>query len=131
MPDTAGSAAALAELSAGKFHLNLPLTPHHLITSSARASNVGGTSRPSVDKLISGRELHMQIGQLLTLENAVNIAAPPDIGVRCVGNQSASGREVPKGIRPRDSYASAHQSHHNPWNARCDASVRAAACSEA
>src|SRR5262249_40513090 len=42
-----GSARCQMEkISAGKFHLNLP--SHHSITSSARASNVEGTSRPSV-----------------------------------------------------------------------------------
>src|SRR5262249_50771972 len=37
----------MQKLSAGKFHLNLPLASDHSITSSARASSVGGTSRPS------------------------------------------------------------------------------------
>src|SRR6516225_1017830 len=41
-----GSACGqMQKISAGKFHLNLP--SHHSITSSARASSVGGTSRSS------------------------------------------------------------------------------------
>src|SRR5262245_10399329 len=50
MRDTAGSAAALAarckNWRRGSFILNLPLPSHHSITSSARASSVGGTVRP-------------------------------------------------------------------------------------
>src|SRR5262245_59919239 len=50
--DTAGSAAAPAArcrncLRWGSFILNRPLGSHHSITSSARASSVGGTWRPS------------------------------------------------------------------------------------
>jgi hypothetical protein len=49
--DTAGSAAAPAarckNLRRGSFILNLPLASHHSITSSARASSLSGTSRPS------------------------------------------------------------------------------------
>src|SRR6266498_4721298 len=32
----------------GSFILNLPLNSHHSITSSARASSIGGMSKPSV-----------------------------------------------------------------------------------
>src|SRR6516165_9465264 len=35
-------------LAQGKFHFEPPFTSHHSITSSARASSVGGTVRPSV-----------------------------------------------------------------------------------
>src|SRR5215475_2229755 len=50
-PDTIGSAAAPAArcrncLRWGSFILHLPLASHYSITSSARASNVGGTSKP-------------------------------------------------------------------------------------
>src|SRR6516225_4014035 len=34
-------------LAQGKFHCGLSFSRHHSITSSARASSVGGTSRPS------------------------------------------------------------------------------------
>src|SRR5215475_9643934 len=37
----------MRKLSAGKFHLHLPFASHHSITSSARASSVGGTVMPS------------------------------------------------------------------------------------
>ena len=46
----------MQQILAGKFILNLLLRSHHSITSSARASRVGGTSRPSalaVFKLIT------------------------------------------------------------------------------
>src|SRR5262245_35611145 len=52
MRENAGSAAAPAArcrncLRWGSFILNLPFASHHSITSSARASKVAGTSRPS------------------------------------------------------------------------------------
>src|SRR5262244_201729 len=44
-----GSACGKTEkISAGKFHFAPPFASHHSITSSARASRVGGTSSPSV-----------------------------------------------------------------------------------
>src|SRR5262249_7607521 len=44
-----GSACGqMQKISAGKFHLNLPLPSHHSITSSARASSVVGISMPSI-----------------------------------------------------------------------------------
>src|SRR5262245_65141226 len=42
-----GSGGQMQEFAEGKFHLNLPLASHHSITSSARATSVGGISRPS------------------------------------------------------------------------------------
>ena len=42
-----GTRGQMQECAAGKFHLNLPLASHHSITSSARASRGGGTSRLS------------------------------------------------------------------------------------
>ena len=65
------------------------LAPPHSITSSARASSVGGTSRPSalavlrlIDQLVLGRRLHRQVGRLLALEDAVDVAgrAPVLVG---------------------------------------------------
>jgi hypothetical protein len=51
MRDTAGSAAAPAarckNLRRGSFILNLPLTSHHSITSSARASSGKAGKMPS------------------------------------------------------------------------------------
>src|SRR5262249_51660572 len=38
----------MQKLSAGKFHFEPPSPSHHSITSSARSSNVDGTSRPRV-----------------------------------------------------------------------------------
>src|SRR3954452_1093861 len=53
----------------------------HSITLSARASSVGGTSRPSAlaglevnRQLVLSRRLHRQVGRLLALEDAVNVA---------------------------------------------------------
>ena len=53
----------------------------HSITSSARASSVGGTSRPSalaVLRLMTSSNLvgclHRQVGRLLALEDAIDIA---------------------------------------------------------
>ena len=52
----------------------------HSITSSARASSVGGTSRPSafavlrlIDQLEFGRRLHRQVGGLRALQDAINV----------------------------------------------------------
>ena len=57
------------------------LAPLHSITSSARASRVGGTSRPSalaVLRLITSSYLvgclHRQVGRLLALEDAIDVA---------------------------------------------------------
>ena len=54
--------------------------PRYSITSSARASSVGGTVEaerlggPEVDhQFVLGRRLHRQIGRLLALEDAVDI----------------------------------------------------------
>ena len=64
---------------------------YHSITSSARASSVGGTSRPSafavlrlIDQLELGRRLHRQVGRLLALEDAVDVA----------GRRAGTGRHV-------------------------------------
>ena len=53
----------------------------HSITSSARASSVGGTVEAErlggleVDhQLVLGRRLHRQVGRLLALEDAVDVA---------------------------------------------------------
>jgi hypothetical protein len=55
------------------------LAPPHSITSSARASSVAGTSRPSalavLRLLVLGRRLHRQVGWLLALEDAIDILA--------------------------------------------------------
>ena len=57
------------------------LAAFHSITSSARASSVGGTSKPSafavlrlIAKLVLGRRLHRQVSRLLTLEDAIDVA---------------------------------------------------------
>ena len=60
------------------------LAPFHSITSSARASSDGGTSRPSafaVLRLITSSNLvgclHRQVGGLLALEDAVDVDGRP------------------------------------------------------
>ena len=54
---------------------------HHSITSSARASSDGGTVEAERlgglevdDQLVLGRRLHRQVGRLLALEDAVDVA---------------------------------------------------------
>ena len=79
--------------------------PPHSITSSARASSMGGTSRPSalavlklIPNLVLGRRLHRQIGWLRTLEDAIDIVgrAPVLVGhISPIGHQAASGDEFP------------------------------------
>ena len=81
---------------------------YHSITSSARASSDGGTSRPSalavlrlIDQLVLGRRLHRQVGRLLALEDAVDIAGrAADTGRRDrpIGDQAAGGDEVAFGV---------------------------------
>jgi hypothetical protein len=51
----------------------------HSITSSARASKVSGTVRST------GRRLHRQVGRLLTLENAIDVAGRAPILVDGIG----------------------------------------------
>ena len=79
------------------------LAPPHSITSSARASSVGGTSRPSafavlrlITSLVLGRRLHRQVGRLLALEDAVDVAGRAPVlvdDIRPVGDQAAGGDE--------------------------------------
>ena len=66
------------------------MTVAHSITSSARASSVGGTSRPSalavlrlIDELEFGRLLDRQVGGLLALEDAVDVdgGAPEQVAI--------------------------------------------------
>ena len=75
----------------------------HSITSSARASTDGGTVEPErlggleVDhQLVLGRRLHRQIGGLLALENAIDVASRAPVLVDVInpiGNQPAGGDE--------------------------------------
>ena len=65
------------------------MTVAHSITSSARASSVGGTSRPSAlavfeidDQLELGRLQDRQVGRLRALENAAGVDAGLAIRVR-------------------------------------------------
>ena len=79
MPDTVGSAAALAELSAGKFHLNLHshFTSLDYLVGDRRDFEAECLRGLKVDdKLISGRELYRQIGRLRRQHS------PPDIDLR-------------------------------------------------
>ena len=78
------------------------LAPLHSITSSARASSVGGTVEAErlggleVDhQLVLGRRLHRQIGRLLALEDAIDVAGRAPVlssVIRPVGDQAAGGR---------------------------------------
>ena len=81
------------------------------ITSSARASSVGGTVRPSalavlrlIDQLVLGRRLHRQVGRLLALEDAIDVAgrAPELVDqIGPIGDQAAVGDEESVDSRPR------------------------------
>ena len=74
------------------------------ITSSARASKVGGTSRPSAlavfrltTELILGRMLHRQVGRPCPLEDAVDIDSGLAVLVQNVGSipdQAAGSNEL-------------------------------------
>ena len=76
----------------------------HSITSSARASTVAGTSRPSalavlrlIDQLVPGRRLHRQVGRLLALEDAIDVAGRAPVlvdEISPIGDQAAAGDEV-------------------------------------
>ena len=80
----------------------------HSITSSARASSVGGTSRPSalaVLRLMTSSYLvgclHRQVGRLLALEDAVDVAGRAPVlvdDIRPVGDQAAAGDEGAVGV---------------------------------
>ena len=79
------------------------LSSSHSITSSARASSVGGTSRPSalavfrlMTSLVLGRRLHRQVGRLLALEDAIDVAGRAAILINRmhpIGNQAAGNDE--------------------------------------
>ena len=83
----------------------------HSITSSARASSVGGTVEAErlggleIDhQFVLGRRLHRQVGGLLALEDAVDVAGRAPVLVDVigpVGNQAAGGDEVAVADRPR------------------------------
>ena len=84
------------------------LAPLHSITSSARASSVGGTSRPSIlggldvdDQLELGRLHDRQVSRLLTLEDTAGIDADLTPRIRNVGSvayQSAGFGEFTRRI---------------------------------
>ena len=70
------------------------------ITSSARASSIGGTSRPSalaVLRLITSSYLvgaHRQVGRFLALEDAIDVAGRKPVlvwQIGPVGDQAAAG----------------------------------------
>ena len=80
------------------------LAPPHSITSSARASTVGGTVEAErlggleIDhQLVLGRRLHRQVGRLLALEDAVDVAGRAPVlvdEIRSIGDQTAAGDVV-------------------------------------
>ena len=76
--------------------------PHHSITSSARASSVGGTVEAERlgglevdDQLELGRLLHRQVGRLLALEDTAGVDADLAIEVSDAGPvaHQAAGRD--------------------------------------
>jgi hypothetical protein len=94
-------------------------SPNHSITSSARASSVGGISRPSacleVDHHVLGRLLEGQIVSLLAAKDTINIrrgAAVLFNAIRAVVNQPPL---VTKAARNRSPVSDAAQSSR--WSA--------------
>ena len=94
------------------------------MTSSARASSEGGTAEHErlrgleVDhQLILGRRLHRQVGRLLALEDAINIAGRAAVlvdQVRRIGDQPTGIDKMAVRRRPRadDAGSPAWQSDH-------------------
>ena len=81
------------------------------ITSSARASTDGGIVRPSafavlrlIDQLVLGRRLHRQIGRLLALEDAIDVAGRASVlvdKIRAIGDQAAADDKEAFGVDRR------------------------------
>ena len=81
------------------------------ITSSARASSDGGTVEAErlggleIDhQLVLGRRLHRQVGWLLALEDAIDVAGRAPVlvdEIRPIGDQAAGGDEDSVRSRPR------------------------------
>ena len=77
--------------------------PHHSITSSARASSVGGHVEAERlgglevdDQLVLGRRLHRQVGRLFAFQNAIDVAGRAPVLVDVIspiGDQAAGGDE--------------------------------------
>ena len=82
------------------------------ITSSARASKVGGTVSPSVlavlrliDQFVLSRGLHWQASGLFASENAIDVPSGQAVllvFIRSVGSQAAAGDIIAVGINCRD-----------------------------
>ena len=97
------SALARCPLCANSGHMHRSKLHRYSITSSARASTVGGTGEAErlcslevEHRLVLGRRLHRQVGGLLALEDAIDIAGrTPELVdlIRPVGDQAAGGDE--------------------------------------
>ena len=93
----------------------LPLAPPHSITSSARASSVGGTveaerlgGRQIDDEIELGRLLDREVGRLRPAQNLVDIVggAPEQVReVRSIGHQTSRFDKFPKAVHRRQSRA--------------------------
>ena len=94
------------------------LAPLHSITSSARASSdcrhvdakcLGGLE---IDhQFVLGRRLYRQVGWLLALEDAIDIASGAAVlvdKIRPVGDQAAGRGEVARAVNRRNAVASNH-----------------------
>ena len=113
------------------------------ITSSARASSVGGTSRPSalaVLRLITSSNLvgclHRQVGRLLAFEDAIDVAGAGPIlvrKIRPIGDQTTvrakfaenvnGGQAVPGG--QRDDQIAMRPRRHARWDDQAAIRTRA------
>ena len=82
--------------------------PLHSITSSARASSNGRNFEAErfcgleVDhQLVLGRSLHRQVGRLLALEDAIDVASGASVlveQIRPIADQAAAGDEKAGGV---------------------------------
>ena len=87
------------------------LAPSHSITSSARASSDGGTVEAErlrgleIDhQLVLGRRLHRQVGGLLALEDAIDVACRLSVLIdsdRPIGDQATASDDSSGTDRPR------------------------------
>src|SRR5262249_38001098 len=74
------------------------------------------------DEFVFGRRLHWQVGRLLTLEDAIDIAASTLVqagNIRTVSDETALYDEHPKGINGRQSITCRKLNNQVPIGQRC------------
>jgi hypothetical protein len=92
MRGTAGSTAAPAarcrKARRGSFSLNLPFASHHSITSSVRASSIGGLSSPSVFAVREYAERAAFLADPAAVSHGGSFPGGPDHGAACTSSLS-------------------------------------------